>query len=50
MKFLKFRGRGTKFVDIIESDIRFICDTVYDDFFSGPTLLQIDGPLFICGN
>lgn len=37
-------------VDITEKEVKLICDVAYDELMSRPMLLEIEGPIFICGD
>jgi serine/threonine-protein phosphatase PP1 catalytic subunit len=37
-------------VDITEKDVKYICDAAHEVFQSQPMLLEVNGPLYICGD
>ena len=36
-------------MEIVEKDVKLVCDNVQDLFFSNSILLEIPAPVFICG-
>lgn len=48
-KLLKF-NRTLQYVDLTESEILFVMETVYPIIAKEPTLLKLDPPMLICGD